>query len=79
MPEPRATTDQQIADPLDETPSTAETCLDANAAVVLRLLPRFRALGPADLNMLAVNLRRLSNVAEAWAQRTDKPPACEDE
>lgn len=43
--------------------------LDERIAIAMRLLPRFRALGPAELRTLAVHLRVLSNVAEGWAQR----------
>ena len=46
--------------------------LDERIAIALRMLPQMRSLSPADLRTLAVHLRILSNVAEAWAQRVEE-------
>lgn len=43
--------------------------LDKRITIALRLLPQVRSLPRTDLRALAVQLRILSNVAEAWAQR----------
>jgi hypothetical protein len=48
---------------------TQPWALDDRIAVAVRLLPQLRCLGASDLRALAVHLRILSNVAEAWAQR----------
>jgi hypothetical protein len=54
----------------DERASSAESPdLDKRITIALRLLPQVRSLPRADLRALAVHLRILSNVAEAWAQR----------
>jgi hypothetical protein len=45
--------------------------LDKRIAIALRLVPQLRSLPPTDLRELAVQLRVLSNVAEAWAQRKE--------
>lgn len=56
---------------MQDCPSDALLSLDDRIAIVLRLLPHVRSLSPADLRTLAAHLRVLSNVAEAWAQRSD--------
>jgi len=48
---------------------TEPLSLDERFAITLRLLPQLRSLPPTDLRALAVHLRILSNVAEAWARR----------
>jgi hypothetical protein len=50
----------------------ASSDLDKRIAIALRLLPQVRSLPRTDLRALAVQLRVLSNVAETWAQRTER-------
>jgi hypothetical protein len=69
----RTTTASTIPSP-KEPPSLEETI-----AIAMRLLPELRTLDPAELRVLAANLRVLSNVAEAWVHRAEKPPQADDE
>ena len=48
---------------------TQPLTLDERIATAVRLLPQLRCLSASDLRALAVHLRILSNVAEAWAER----------
>jgi len=43
--------------------------LDALLAETQHLLSTFRSLCPSQLHTAATNLRILSNISEAWAQR----------
>jgi hypothetical protein len=50
---------------------TEPPSLDETIEATMRVLPGLRALTPDQLRALATKLRILSNVAEAWAHRTE--------
>ena len=56
--------------PHESQPPGEPPSLDERIAEAERLLPHMRTLSRVDLHRLAVNLRVLANIAEAWETRT---------
>jgi hypothetical protein len=56
----------------ERAPPGTPASLDELIAEIRRLLPQIRSLNPSDLQMLARQLRILSNYAEGWAGRSQQ-------